>query len=121
VSPSAAKLLFKCKPLNRILAVSDSTMATGMAPNQEIEMWGLKCVTGRKEVRLVENGALAGSAITLLDAFRNLHSDFGPEAAIQACCINPRLSMGWSLNPRVYLELDKNLEIVGRKVAAATA
>jgi N-acetylglucosamine-6-phosphate deacetylase len=81
-------------------------------------MWGLKCRTGKGEVRLADSGALAGSAITLLDAFRNLASDFGEETAIRACCVNPRLSMGWSLEPRVYLELDKNYEIVGRKSRA---
>lgn len=117
VSPDAAKLLFKCKPRDKVVAVSDSTMATGMPAGQELEMWGLRCVTGKKEVRLAENGALAGSAITLLDAFRNLHEDFGPETAIRACCINPRLAMGWKTPPRVFLELDKKLEIVGRKEA----
>ncbi|WP_421019953.1 hypothetical protein, partial [Klebsiella pneumoniae] len=58
-------------------------------------------------------GTLAGSAITLLDAFRNLHEDFGPETAIRACCLNPRLSIGHTAPPRVYVEFDKNLEIVG--------
>jgi N-acetylglucosamine-6-phosphate deacetylase len=115
VSEDAARLLFKCKPADKVIAVSDSTMATGMAPGKRFKMWGLDCVTGRKEVRL-ESGALAGSAITLLDAFRNLHEDFGPETAIRACCLNPRLSMGWTQTPRVFLELDKNLEITGRKV-----
>jgi N-acetylglucosamine-6-phosphate deacetylase len=118
VSPEAAKLLFKCKPANKVIAVSDSTMATGLTANQEIEMWGLKCVIGKKQVRLADGGALAGSAITLLDAFRNLHEDFGAETAIRACCVNPRISMGWPPTPNVYLELDNNLEIVGRKVAA---
>lgn len=118
VSEEAARLLFKAKPRDGVIAVSDSTMATGMPPGKKIEMWGLPCITGKREVRLADSGALAGSAITLLDAFRNLYADFGAETAIQACCINPRLSMGWSATPKVYIELDKDLEIVGRKVAA---
>jgi N-acetylglucosamine-6-phosphate deacetylase len=81
-------------------------------------MWGSRVTTGKGQVRLAESGALAGSAITLMDAFRNLHDDFGAELAIRACCINPRLSMGWPLQPKVYLELDKELAIVGRHAAS---
>jgi len=117
VSPDAARILRKCKPEDRIVAVSDSTMATGMPPGQEIEMWGLRCITGKGEIRLVDGGNLAGSAITLLDAFRNMADDFGEEAAIRACCLNPRLSMGWTAKPRVYIEFDRKGEIVQRFVA----
>ncbi len=96
VSPDAAKLLVKCKPSDRIIAVSDSTLATGLPAHQKVTMWGLDCVIGKKEVRLESNGALAGSAISLLDAFRNLCADFGPELAIRACCLNPRRTLGLS-------------------------
>ncbi|MCH7904640.1 MAG: amidohydrolase family protein [Armatimonadetes bacterium] len=116
VSPEAAGLLFKSKPPGGVLAVSDSTMATGMPPGQKLNMWGMECVTGPKEVRLLSNGALAGSAITLLDAFRNLHDDFGPEIAIRACCLNPRSALRLSDPPSVYLELDKELGIVERRM-----
>ncbi|MBC8065443.1 MAG: amidohydrolase family protein [Chlorobia bacterium] len=117
VVEEAARLLIRSKPIDKVLAVSDSTMATGLSAGKKIKMWGLDCIVGRKEVRLADGGALAGSAITLLDAFRNLHEDFGAETAIRACCVNPRLSMGWPAAPRVYLELDKRLEIVERRVA----
>lgn len=117
VSKDAARILRKCKPEDRLVAVSDSTMATGMPPGLEIEMWGLRCVTGRGEIRLADGGNLAGSAITMLDAFRNLADDFGEEAAIHACCINPRLSMGWRVKPRVYIEFDRKREIVQRFVS----
>jgi N-acetylglucosamine-6-phosphate deacetylase len=116
VSKEAASLLFKCRPLDRIIAVSDSTMATGMPPNLPIKMWGLDCVTGPKEVRL-SDGTLAGSAITLLDAFRNLAADFGLETAIMACCVNPRAAIKLAGPPRVYVELDRQYNVVERYVA----
>lgn len=119
VEPQAAKLLFRSKPADKVVAVSDSTAASGLAPNLEFEMWGTKVATGKGEVRLAESGALAGSAITLMDAFRNLHDDFGPELAIRACCINPRQSMGWPIQPRTYFELDKELKIVARHEASS--
>lgn len=109
----AARLLFKCKPKDRVIAVSDSTMATGMAHGKKIKMWGLDCVVGDKEVRL-SNGTLAGSAITLLDAFKNLVEDFGFETAVDACCINPRRALKMGDKPRVYVELDRDFNVTGR-------
>jgi N-acetylglucosamine-6-phosphate deacetylase len=118
VSPDAARLLLKCKPEGAVIAVSDSTMATGMPPGLEIEMWGHRCVTARGEVRLKEGGALAGSAITLLDAFKNLAEDFDVETAIRACCLNPRAVLGQMGPPRVYVEMNSDFQIIGRRARA---
>jgi len=112
VRREAAEILFRCKPADRVVAVSDSTLATGLPAGQIVKMWGLECVVGDRQVRLT-NGTLAGSAITLLDAFRNLHDDFGPETAIRACSLNPRKSIGLDGPPKVYFEYDRNLEMVG--------
>jgi N-acetylglucosamine-6-phosphate deacetylase len=111
VVPDAARLLMKCKPADRIIAVSDSTLATGLTAGQAVKMWGLDCIIGKKQVRLASNNALAGSAITLLDAFRNLHEDFGPEVAIRACSLSPRKALKIE-GVRRWLVLDKDLKIV---------
>ncbi len=111
VSPPSARLLFKSKPADKVVAVSDSTMATRMPPGERIKMWGLDCITSPGQVRLADSGALAGSAITLLDAFRNISADFGLEAAIRACCINPRLSIGLLGEPSKYVLLSNAMEI----------
>lgn len=71
-------------------------------------------MVGDHSVRLKSNGALAGSGILLGDAFRNLARDFGPETAIRACCLNPREAMGWSTEPRKYLELNREFQLVGQ-------
>jgi N-acetylglucosamine-6-phosphate deacetylase len=113
VSTESARLLLKNKPADKIIAVSDSTQATGLTAGQTIKMWGLDCVIGKQQVRLASNGALAGSAITLLDAFRNLHEDFGPETAIQACSLNPAHALRIA-SPRSWLQFDKQLNIVAR-------
>lgn len=110
VGPDAVRLLQKCKPENAVIAVSDSTAATRLAPGVRFTMWGHECVVGRGDVRLAD-GILAGSAITLLDTFRNLVEDFGEETAIRWCSLNPRnaLKMG---PPRVHVEFSKDLEII---------
>jgi len=115
VSKPAAEVLFKNKPAGGVVAVSDSTKATGMEAGERIDMWGHECVTSPGQVRLASNGALAGSAITLFDAFKNLFEDFGAEAAIRACCLNPRDALRLTEPPKLYLELDKDMQIVGRK------
>ncbi|MEZ0327226.1 MAG: N-acetylglucosamine-6-phosphate deacetylase [Fimbriimonas sp.] len=112
VCREAAALLVKNKPADKLIAISDATMAAGMPDGSTVQMWGLTGQVENGTVRL-EDGTLAGSSITLLDAFRNLHSDFGPETAIRACCINPRIDLGLT-EPKVYIELDPKLEIVNR-------
>lgn len=151
VSPEVAGLLAKNKPEGRLIAVSDSSLATGL-PDGEIEMWGHRCVISTSDLRQTRSpkdpkppihddscggvggrgrsvtikgsAALAGSAITLLHAFRNLYEDFGPETAISACCLNPRQALkppipsgeglrGEGRAPSTYLELDRSLQIVG--------
>ena len=111
VQRESAEILLRCKPADRVVAVSDSTMAAGLAAGQTINMWGIECIVGDHEVRL-KDGTLAGSGITLLDAFRNLHADFGPETAIQACSLNPRTAIGYTRAPQLYVEFDEQLEIV---------
>jgi len=110
VAQPAAEVLLKCKGSDGIIAVSDATMAAGMEPGTEITMWGLDCIVGDKQVKL-KDGTLAGSGITLYDAFRNLAHDFGPETAIRLCCLNPRraLHMG---EPRVWSIMDPELRIM---------
>lgn len=89
VCRESAELLLRCKGPDGVIAISDGTMAVGMAPGTEMTMWGLEVVVGDHQVRL-KSGSLAGSAVTLLDVFQNLAADFGPETAIRCTSLNPR-------------------------------
>lgn len=116
VSKAAASLLFKNKPAGGVIAVSDSTLATGMPSGEKISMWGHECVTSAGEVRLASNGALAGSAITLYDAFRNIAEDFGVESAIRTCSLNPRQALRLQRSPSKYLIMNLKFELVEIKL-----
>ena len=116
VCKEAAALLYHCKSEDRVVAVSDGTLASGMPSGISVEMWGHRCTVEGGTVRLEEGGALAGSAITLLDAFRNLADDFGEELAIRSCCIAPRTLLGWKKQPNVYLEFNRQFELIERRV-----
>lgn len=119
VCKDAAQVLLNAKGAENVIAVSDATMAAGEPGGKTFVMWGLEVETGRKDVRLKSNGALAGSAITLLDAFQNLASDFGPEVAMRLCCLNPRRALAQNGPPKVYLEFDSKLGLTGiRQVAS---
>lgn len=111
VTREAASILVKCKPSDKVIGVSDGTQAAGMPDGQSLRMWGLDCEVKDGQVRLLD-GTLAGSAITLLDAFRNFWEDFGPEMAIRGCSLNPRTAIGLVGAPRVWVEYDKSLQIV---------
>ncbi|HWD40510.1 MAG TPA: amidohydrolase family protein [Fimbriimonas sp.] len=113
VSFEAAELLLQVKGADHVVAVSDGTCASGMPNGSQHDMWGQIATVHHGEVRL-ENGTLAGSAITLADAFQNLYVDFGPEVAIKLCCINPRKALKMTGPPRVWLEFDEELELVAR-------
>ncbi|MDX2066655.1 MAG: hypothetical protein SFX74_13030, partial [Fimbriimonadaceae bacterium] len=66
------------------------------------------------DVRLPD-GTLAGSAITLADAFRNLAKDFGPECAIRATSYNPRAALGDPIlnlaDVRTWVQLDDDFRV----------
>jgi N-acetylglucosamine-6-phosphate deacetylase len=113
VSAPSAGILLRSLPMQpdapemrKVAAVSDCTMAAGLAPGTELDMWGIKVLTAEGEVRLKETGALAGSAATLADCFQRLSEDFHPLTAIQACSIVPREVLGPRLPVRTWLELD---------------
>ncbi|HRF58542.1 MAG TPA: amidohydrolase family protein [Fimbriimonadaceae bacterium] len=103
VAKAAVDVLLMLKGADNVIAVSDSTMATGLPFGTRLEMWGHPVVVERDDVRLVDGGALAGSTITLRDAFKNLVADFGPETAIRLCCLNPRRTLGLD-EPRIWVQ-----------------
>ncbi|MDI9635553.1 amidohydrolase family protein [Kamptonema cortianum] len=111
VSRAAADLLLKAKGPNCVIAVSDCTAAKGLAENSSIKMWGHDCVVANGSVRIADSGALAGSAASLLDVFRNLVEDFGWEVAGQLCCLNPRRILKMRGIARKWLLFSSDLDL----------
>lgn len=117
VSRDAAELLLKCKGQDGVIAVSDSSMATGMSVGQRFEMWWHPVETVPGKVVLEGTNTLAGSSITLLDAFKNLAEDFGMETAVRLCSVNPRRALGITAMPSIYGEFDRQWNLVGIREA----
>ncbi|MCZ7580257.1 MAG: amidohydrolase family protein [Fimbriimonadaceae bacterium] len=117
VSTEAARLLLKCKPPGKVIAVSDSSAAAGLPEGSRIDLWGHAAEVEGGAVRIAGTQTLAGSTITLLDAFRNIWSDFGLEAAIGLTSQNAqRLIPFTSSGARITFGLDMTVSLV-RSVA----
>lgn len=106
VDKAAADVLYRCKGMDRVIAVSDASKAAGLPEGTAIRMWGLDAVVGNGDVRLAD-GTLAGSAITLADAFVNLVRDFSIEAAIRSCSLNPRRALKMREAPSTWILADR--------------
>jgi N-acetylglucosamine-6-phosphate deacetylase len=69
VHPAGIQILSKVKPADKLLLVTDAMSATGLGEGQ-YEFGGLKVVVKGGVARLLEGDNLAGSTLTMIDAFR---------------------------------------------------
>lgn len=111
VNNEVTELLLNSKPKEKIIGISDCTMAHGLKPGTELRMWGHDVIVNAKDVRIKNSGALAGSKASLKDVFLNLWEDFGVEIAAQACSINPRQILGLTYPPRTWLVFTSSKEL----------
>ena len=70
IVPDMIKLAYEQKGAERIDLVTDSMRAKGIAEG-ESELGGQKVIVKDKQARL-EDGTLAGSVLTYIDAFKNI-------------------------------------------------
>lgn len=71
VHPEAVKLLMKCKGTDKVVCITDSMCATGL-PDGDYKLGELDVYVKDSQARLVSNGSLAGSVLTLDKAFKNI-------------------------------------------------
>ncbi|MHA7964294.1 N-acetylglucosamine-6-phosphate deacetylase [Paenibacillus sp. CAU 1782] len=69
VHPAAISLLLASKPKDKVILVTDAIEAAGM-PDGEYELGGLPVVLKNGTARLKDSGALAGSSLSMISAFR---------------------------------------------------
>ncbi|WP_166238295.1 N-acetylglucosamine-6-phosphate deacetylase [Paenibacillus turpanensis] len=95
VHEAALRLALQAKGTAKTLLVSDAMAAAGM-PDGRYELGGLGVTVKAGTARLTESGALAGSTITLLDAYRFAVGQLGvsPVDACRMACLNPARLLG---------------------------
>lgn len=93
IHPSAIRTAFKMFGSDRMILISDSTMACGM-PEGQYELGGLPVYKKDGAVRL-KDGTLAGSATNVFECMLNvIKFGIAPEDAIKAATYNPAKSIG---------------------------
>jgi N-acetylglucosamine-6-phosphate deacetylase len=94
VHPAAVKLLLRCKPLNRVVMVSDSIGAAGMPDG--IYFFGEQKVTIANHSARLNDKTLAGSVITMEKELVNLIDFCGLSLknALQVGSLNPAEEIG---------------------------
>lgn len=97
------------KAPNRIIAVTDSMSAAG-ASDGDYTIGNLAVKVFNGVARLKSTGSLAGSTLTMLDAFMNFYELVGFEKAVQYT----------SLNPAKLLDVDPYSGYIGIKGRAVT-
>lgn len=123
VHPSVIRTTFKMFGDDRIVLISDSMMATGMADGQ-YSLGGLAVTVKGNLATLTEGGAIAGSATNLMDCLRYAvkTAHIPLESAVKCATVNPAKAIGLfadygSIDAGKYADiviLDKDLQI--RKV-----
>ena len=95
VHPATVRATFKMLGENRIILISDSMRATGMA-NGQYTLGGLKVNVKGNRAMLVSDGTLAGSVTNLMDCVRIAVKEMEiPLETVVACVtMNPAKSLG---------------------------
>jgi len=119
VHPAAVRTAFKIFGDHRIILISDSMRATGLADGQ-YDLGGQNVIVNGN-LAVLEDGTIAGSVTNLMDCVRTAVKSMGiPLAsAIKCAAVNPAKAVGiyqdyGSIAPDKYANiviLDKNLDI----------
>ncbi len=119
IHPAVVRTTFKMFGDNRIIFISDSMRAAGLADGQ-YDLGGQN-VTVKGNLAVLEDGTIAGSVTNLMDCVRTAVHDMGiPFAsAVKCAAVNPAKAVGiydayGSLTPGKFANiviLDKNLDI----------
>lgn len=120
IHPAVVRTTFKMFGDDRIIFVSDSMRAAGLADGQ-YDLGGQN-VTVKGNLAVLEDGTIAGSVTNLMDCVRTAVHDMGiPFAsAVKCAAVNPAKAVGiydayGSLTPGKFANiviLDKNLDII---------
>lgn len=97
VHPGAIRVLARCKLPDKLILITDAMSAAGLGDGS-YDLGGLGVTVANGVARLTEGGSLAGSTLTMMEAFRFAVAEVGltvPEAS-RAASGNPARQIGLS-------------------------
>ena len=109
------KLAYEQKGAERIDLVTDSMRAKGIAEG-ESELGGQKVIVKDKQARL-EDGTLAGSVLTYIDAFKNIQTFTGCDKfeAVMMSSVNQAEEFGLTQKGKLEVGRDADLNILDQQ------
>lgn len=112
ITPKMVKLALKAKGADHILLITDSMRAKGQ-PEGESELGGQQVFVKDKQARL-ENGSLAGSVLTFIDAFKNMIEFTGCSVleAVKMSSVNQAREFGLTSKGQLKVGLDADIVIL---------
>lgn len=95
IHPSVVRATFSMFGDDRIIMISDSMMATGMADGIW-DLGGLEVEVKGNRASLTSNGSIAGSVTNLFGCLKTAVRDMGIplESAVKCCTVNPAKAIG---------------------------
>ena len=111
--PAIVKLIWRAKGRERAIAVTDGTEASGLKDGiYDFSLGRIRVSEGRA---ILEDGTIAGSAITLDTSVKNLHSiGFSLCDIFRAAALNPAELLGLKRKGRIEAGKDADLLILNK-------
>lgn len=90
IHPDVVKATYNILESKRICLITDAMLGKGMKDGEYI-FSNLKCLKQANTVRVIESGRIAGSAITMLDAIKNMkkYTNCSMNDIVAMACVNP--------------------------------
>jgi N-acetylglucosamine-6-phosphate deacetylase len=128
VHPAMMRVALAAKRPERIMAITDGTAGSGLAPGSHATLGGRRIAV--RDAAYLEDGTIAGSTLTMDRAFAKLVSEVGlslPDAAT-VCATTPARALGLQgfglLSPGAaadFAVLDRDLRVVQTWIAGTLA
>lgn len=117
ISKEMVKLSYKAKGADGIELITDSMRAKGY-PEGESELGGQKVTVRDKQARL-EDGTLAGSVLTFIDAFKNMidFTECSIEEAVKMSSVNQAREFGLDKKGAIMPSHDADLIILTKELS----
>ncbi len=111
INPAVVRMVVKCKTPDKVVLITDSTMAAGL-PDGEYSLGEQRIIVRKGEARL-ENGVLSGSTLTMVDAVRNMVNSFGIPLgdAVKMATVTPAKVIGVD-NKKGSIAVNKDADIL---------
>lgn len=95
VDPDVVRMTYQCMGPERLILITDAMLGKGM-PDGDFVFSGLACRKSGLEVKVIDGGRRAGSAIGLNEALRRMQqmTGCGPCQLVQMACVNPARMAG---------------------------